>query len=286
MIKILLFALVSSLAASAGGIEFHRTPGRIDITLDGQPLTRYFYGTEWSTPFLHPLRTPAGVIVTRGYPVEQIGGESNDHIWHHGLWYSHGDINGVDFWRDLGPVKTGRMVISGSPSTKGSTLTATVLLVTPAKSVIGSVIESFRFSRSSDGNIVDATFTIRADRGMPLKMGDTEEGTMGIRLADEFRVDRGAILLNSEGVTGREIWGKRARWVDYATTIQGQKVGIRIEDNPKNPKHPSWWHARHYAFAAVNPFGVHDFERDKTKDGSMTIPAGKTLRFRYRVVIR
>ena len=36
---------------------------------------------------------------------------------------------------------------------------------------------------------------------------------------------------------------------------------------------------------AANPFGEHDFHRDKTRDGSLTIPEGQELTFRYRVVI-
>ncbi len=271
--------------AGGGTVKFQRTPGRIEILMDGKPFTRFFYGPEWANPFLHPLRTTTGVVVTRGYPVETVAGESNDHIWQHGLWYSHGDINGVDFWRDLGAAKTGRMVVAGEPKTSGNRLRATLMLVTPAKETMGSVVEEYSFSRSGSSQVVDARITIRADRGRALKMGDTEEGALGIRFAEEFRVDRGATLTNSEGITGRGIWGKRAKWVDYSTTIQGQKVGVLMLDDPGNPKYPTWWHARHYAFAAANPFGVHDFENDKSKDGSVTIPAGQTLAFHYRVVI-
>ena len=36
---------------------------------------------------------------------------------------------------------------------------------------------------------------------------------------------------------------------------------------------------------AVNPYAEHDFYDDKTRDGSLTIPPGKTLTFRYRVLI-
>ncbi|MCX6624411.1 MAG: PmoA family protein [Acidobacteria bacterium] len=279
------FAIVLPAAAAGAKVKFHKTPGKIEISMDGKPFTRFIYGAEWSTPFLHPLRTSTGVVVTRGYPVEKIAGESEDHIWHHGLWYSHGDINGVDFWRDLGPAKTGRMVVTGSPKSTGNRISADVLLVTPAKETIGTVTEQFTFSRAGANHVIDVNVTIRAGRGRPLKMGDTEEGALGIRFADEFRVDRGATLTNSGGVIGRGIWGKRAKWVDYSTTIQGQKAGVLILDDPANPKYPTWWHARHYGFAAVNPFGVHDFEHDRSKDGSVTIPSGRTLAFHYRLVI-
>ena len=36
---------------------------------------------------------------------------------------------------------------------------------------------------------------------------------------------------------------------------------------------------------AVNPFGLHDFYNDKTKDGSHTLQKGQSISFRYRVYI-
>jgi hypothetical protein len=81
------------------------------------------------------------------------------------------------------------------------------------------------------------------------------------------------------------VWGKRAEWVDYSGAIDGQTVGIAIFDHPENPRHPTYWHSRAYGLFAANPFGAHDFENDKSRDGSMTIEPGQSVRFRYRVVI-
>jgi hypothetical protein len=272
-------------ATTVWGQEFRETPGKIEISIDGQPFSNLYYGSNWAKPFLHPLRSVSGVVVTRGYPVEQIEGENKDHKWHHGLWYAHGDINGVDFWRDLGPEKTGRMVVKAKPKIDGHSLAVDTNLVTPEKKVLGTVSEVFRFARSGSNHVVDVHVSVRADRGIPLKMGDTEEGAFGLRLADEFREERGVAMTNSAGQSGRKIWGKRAKWVDYSTTIKGEKLGVIVLDHPSNPKHPTYWHARHYSLCSANPFGEKDFEKDKTRDGSVSIPAGGTLDFRYRVVI-
>ncbi len=56
-------------------------------------------------------------------------------------------------------------------------------------------------------------------------------------------------------------------------------------DHPGNPRHPTYWHSRAYGLFAANPFGVADFERDKSKNGNMTLESGQSLRFRYRLVI-
>jgi hypothetical protein len=83
------------------------------------------------------MPAPSGVAVTRGYPVEKTECESQDHIWHHGLWYAHGDINGVDFWRDKGPEASGRIVPKSTPKVARDTLPGKFNLVTPERKTIG-----------------------------------------------------------------------------------------------------------------------------------------------------
>lgn len=272
--------------AIATDVSFSENPGRTDISIGGSPFSRLYYGADWPQPFLHPLRAANGVPITRGYPVEKIEGESQDHIWHHGLWFAHGDINGVDFWRDKGPEVTGRIVATGAPRAEGDQVTGEFDLVAPGGKRIGSMEQSFRFAARGETRIVDARITVRATEEGPLKFGDTEEGAFAIRFRDEFREDRGAAITNSIGLSGtKEVWGKRAAWVDYTATVEGRLVGATIFDHPANPRHPSFWHARGYGLCAANPFGERDFMKDKTRDGSYTIPAGARAVFRYRVAI-
>jgi len=56
-------------------------------------------------------------------------------------------------------------------------------------------------------------------------------------------------------------------------------------DHPENPRHPVRWHARGYGLFAANPFGLSVFTGDKSQNGSQTIAPGKSLRFRYRVIV-
>jgi len=291
--------LCSAHAAAQGQVTFKQHPNKIEVEIDARPLATYHFGNQWMKPFLHQVRAASGVIVTRGYPVEKKEGESSDHFWHHGIWYGHGDINGVDFWREFTgdpnedkkfPLPVGRFVPKSKPSFKSGRdfglIIADYDLVAPDNKVFGSLREFFSFRRIGGNNLIDAEITITADRGAPLKMGDTEEGSFGLRFADEFKEERGGIITNSDGLKGTKlVWGKRASWVDYSTTINGEKVGLTIIDHPKNPKHPTYWHARGYGLCGVNPFGEHDFHNDKSRDGSLTIAAGKNLVFRYRVVI-
>lgn len=68
-------------------------------------------------------------------------------------------------------------------------------------------------------------------------------------------------------------------------TLEGKKVGVAIFDHPSSFRYPTYWHARDYGLFAANAFGLHDFFNDKSKDGSYTLEKGKTMHFRYRVVI-
>jgi hypothetical protein len=290
-----MFCAASSALAQ---VSFKEKPDKIEIEINGRPFTTFHYGSDWPKPFLHPLRDASGLAVTRGFPLETNAGESNDHHWHRGLWFAHGDINGVDFWRETSgdpdkdrklPLPIGRIVSKSLPKTQGGkqgTLIAEFDLVAPDKKVLGTLRLSFTFSRLAEHNIVDVQAIISADHNSSLKMGDTEEGLLGFRFADAFKQDRGASLRNSEGLKGTEnIWGKRARWVDYSTELNGRRLGVTILDHPSNPKHPTFWHARGYGLNAANPFGEHDFFNDKTRDGSVTIPDKGQLTFRYRVLI-
>ena len=223
------FVLSGSMVGAEHAVSFKHGTGRVDVEMDGEPLTTFYHGAEWDKPFLHPLRTLSGIVVTRGFPVEKIEGETTDHLWHRGLWYGYEDINEVDFWRELGEDKTGRIVSLSSPTTTtnrhSGTLSADLVLVTPKRKVLGTLREEFTFRASGNNVFIDARVTLSADHGVSLKIGDAEDGGFAVRLADEFGQDRGATLLNSDGLVGTEnIWGKRARWVDYSAKQNGQTV--------------------------------------------------------------
>ena len=73
--------------------------------------------------------------------------------------------------------------------------------------------------------------------------------------------------------------------MDYAGTLEGEQLGVTIMDHPSNPGHPTHWHSRAYGLFAANIFGLRDFYSDKSKDGSVSLKEGGTMRFRYRVMI-
>jgi hypothetical protein len=302
---LLAFAILPSCAFLAGvdlPVEFQPHPDSVEVLIGGKPFTTYYFGASSPKPYLYPLRSAEGTIVTRGFPMRtDIPGESRDHPHHRALFFAHGDINGIDFWGESPPSKQGQtakgVYYSSEELPKGRTvfrmldvakagmLGATFGLVGPDGKTIGSETQQYTFHGDASTRVIDCAFALTADQGVPLKLGDTKEGTFAIRLVKALEAPN-VKMLNSEGKVGeKEIWGRRADWVDYSGAMAGEKLGIAIFDSPTNIKHPTTWHAREYGLFAVNPFGEHDFYHDPKRDGSVTIPAGQSLVLRYRVLI-
>ncbi|MFB3779113.1 MAG: PmoA family protein [Bryobacteraceae bacterium] len=254
--------------------------------MEGRPFTTLFCSADQDKPFLHPLRASNGAVVTRGWPVEPAPGDSTDHPHQRGLWWAHGLTNGIDFWTN-GP-KTGRYELKAAPQPdpKAGSIRAELDMVGPDRQVVGGLVEEYTFSALGSARVVDVIVRILADRGIPVKLGDTREGAMAVRVCEELNESRGATLLNSEGGVGeKQIWGKRARWVDYSGKVGGQIVGVAMFDHPSNPKFPTFWMARGYGLLAANCFGEREFTEDQSRDGSLTIPEGGSLEFRHRILI-
>lgn len=270
----------------------------ISVAIGGKPFTSFFIGPETNKPYLHPLRSASGKIVSRGYPMEEIPGETHDHPHHRGLWFSHGDVNGFDFWaNETRGGKFGRIVLSkvtGVTSGKESgTIEAVFEWRDPSGKPLLGELRRMTFYANPHTRTIDFDITLTALE--KVKFGDTKEGTFALRLAsalEEPHADapaepkRTGHMVDSEGRAGeKQIWGQRANWVDYSGTVEGEALGVAIFDHPSNPRHPTWWHARSYGLFAANIFGLHDFTNDKTKDGSLTLDPAQTLHFRYRVLI-
>jgi hypothetical protein len=90
-------------------------------------------------------------------------------------------------------------------------------------------------------------------------------------------------IATSEGVTGRKAWGTRAKWCVFHGELASGPASIAIFDHPENPRHPTWWMARHYGLFAANATGQSYFEKKPKGSGDFKIPAGASATFRYRL---
>jgi hypothetical protein len=263
--------------------------GRLDVRIGDELFTSYHYGPEWYRPYFHPVIGPYGDSVTRAYPmVEGVPGETSDHPHHRGVWVAHGAVNSVDNWsegegrgktvhREFAALKDGPVF--------GHAIALSDWVKPDGREALLSETRDMRFYNVGPSRLVDVDLTLTALEEDVL-FGDTKEGgILCLRVASSMDVLRGGRLVSSSGgVNEAEVWGKRAHWCDYSGPVNTRWVGVACFEHPKSFRHPTYWHARDYGLLTANPFGVSVFE-GPGHSGEHTLPAGESLRFRYRVYV-
>jgi hypothetical protein len=279
---------VSGGADGSSTVRITPTDDKIRIEIGGELFTEYHFKNV-PRPFFYPLLGPGGLPMMRHWPMKDVPDEEHDHIHHRSLWFTHGEINGQDFWSEgqrAGKVVHQKFLKLQSGTDEGVLVSSNKYVALDDK-VVCTDERVFRVYARKGERLFDFEITLHASEG-EATLGDTKEGSMAIRLAETMRLKgpKGKAgeghIVNSEGVRDGDTWGKRAKWVDYYGPIQGQTVGVAIFDHPSNPRHPTWWHVRDYGLFAANPFGVHDFEKKPPGTGNFAIPAGQSATFRYR----
>lgn len=307
-VALTLLVLSLCMATPAGAqVTIERGPEQIAVEIDGKPFTVFYIGgSNLNRPYLHPLRTASGKIVSRSFPAGQLPGETTDHPHHAGLFYGHGDVNGFNYWAiqnvATAPSKAsatmGRIVVKDVPAVKSGKESGSVDVVMtwlkPDGAPLLTETRRMTFHAHPMLRIIDFDFDFAAIEKVVFR--DTKEGTFAMRMATALdeppakekpgALPRTGKLVNAQGGEREaNVWGKRSEWVDYSGLLDGERVGVVMMDHPGNPRHPTYWHSRGYGLHSINPFGVSDFLNDKTQNGSLTIEPGQHVRFRYRVII-
>ena len=302
---ILVFLTVILLPATSDGFQetssgkqvtLTKKSGKVDVLLGGELFTRLDYKT-YGKPILYPIFAPGQISMTRDWPMKPDSvGEGHDHPHHKSMWVGH-KIDGLDFWTEKGGIV--------------QTVEATTKFVDGTSNAI---LSKSHWNRRSDGQTMLSDETVywfggdensrwinclidfQASHG-DIVFDDTKEGLFAIRThpdlrltadskaaGEQARVDQVfGNAINSEGVTGKEVWGKRAKWILYYGSIDGKPVSLAMYDHPTNLRHPTTWMARDYGLVAANPFGLHYFLGKEKGAGEFKVPQGDNLQLRYRV---
>ena len=278
------FACFAYAKKDSAPISLEKDDVVVTVKVGGKLFTKYVYADEKrAKPILYPVIGPSGVPMTRCYPIEEGGpGEAKDHPHHASLWYTHGEVNGISFWHVA--KDTGEIIHEKFLKLEGNEIVSRNKWVDSKGKVVCHDERTHAFYGEGEDRAIDVTVKIIADAG-DVVFGDTKEGSMGIRSNPALRL-RGSVAkgkaVNSEGVEGKAVWGKRAAWVSYWAPFEKGVIGFSIFDHPSNPRHPTWWHARDYGLVAANPFGIHNFERKPKGTGDMKVKNGESITFRYR----
>ena len=270
-------------AAGGAGVKITELPDKVKVEINGQLFTEYNFK---DTPFtyFYPVIGPTGVNITRHWPMKEAEGEPRDHIHHRSLWFTHGAVNGQDFWSGKSEKIVHDKFLELASGSQVGTVKSQNKWVGKTGQIVCTDSRTYKFYSQADSRMMDFEITINASNG-DVVFGDTKEGSMAIRVAATMQADKvgKGHFVNSEGQRDeKEAWGKRAAWCDYYGPLDGQVVGVAIFDHPQNPRHPTWWHVRAYGLFAANPFGIHDFEKKPAGTGDLTVKAGESVTFRYR----
>ena len=249
-------------------------------------LFRYETGSGHGRPHLTTLCGASGRNMVEDAPV--------DHLHHRGVWWGHGDINGVDTYLELpggeGPADRGTVrhaewvEIEDRPDDRRFGFVEDVAWNDQRGDALIDERRSVQLHLAADDHYLvdlDSTYTARCD----LTFGDTKEAVLpGIRIAEALTGLVGGTIISSTGAQGEEAtMGQPAQWIDVSggrvSAFFGEQLveGIACLDHPENPGHPQRFFTREYG--PISPFPGHHFHGDRS------LAAGERLRLRHRLVV-
>lgn len=314
----LMFSLVISTAFTQSKVKMKRNDDKqkIDVIIDGKPFTSYQYPKDLEKPFLSPVYAPNGSVITRGFPLEPRKGERIDHPHHIGIWFNHGNVNGLDFWNNSSAIPEdkkadyGRIVVRSVDKVKGGK-SGIIEVTSDWKDVKGNTIlterTSWIISGTPDTRTIDRISTLTANGKVTIT--DNKEGLFAIRVDRAFEMPTNEALIftdekgnpttvkatdnkgvtgmyiSSSGLKGDRVWGTRNNWVLLSGTKDGALTTFGIFDHPDNPGFPAYAHARGYGLFSVNNLGQNAYDQKKEKVVYNLAP-GESMTLRHRFYIR
>ncbi|WP_434443135.1 PmoA family protein [Lentzea sp. E54] len=261
-----------ALVVSAGEVELFRYVHR--------PATPAFEGPK---PYLHPVRTLAGDVVTAFRP--------HDHRWHKGVQMTATDVSGQNFWGGVTYVRDqGYVALPNVGTMLHEEFTIDEPRVDELLSWCTEAGEHWVSERRSftvrdvedDSWTLEFATTLTNLRSEPLVFGSPT--TNGRELAGYTgffwrgpRSFTGGEVIAAGGGAGQEMMGEAARWlafVGHHDEVDRSSTLVFL-DHPDNKG--THWFVRSTPFAAVNPsFAFHD---------TVELAAGDALDLRYRLVV-
>ncbi|MDX2248462.1 MAG: PmoA family protein [Bacteroidia bacterium] len=312
-----LFLFMQQPLFSQTALQLKHTDQGVEIRMGEQILTALIFPPNLKKPVLYPVFTTGGQEVTRGFPIHPRPGDRVDHPHHVGIWFNHGDVNGLDFWNNseaIAPEKReqfGTIFLREVQSVKEKKHQGIVKTlsewVTPDGTVLLEEKTTYIFFAEADYWTVDriTELTVKTDS---VTFTDSKEGMYGIRLRQEMELPSvkparrigsdgkvtekpvtenlttSGTYLTSEGNTDESAWGKTARWVRLSGNIEGKTASVILMDHPQNPYFPAQWHARDYGLFAINNLGRNAYDK-QTPLIEYTLAHKQTATFRHRLIV-
>jgi hypothetical protein len=267
-------------------MKLEDTGTELVVEAEGVELYRYMYrpnvpAFEGPKPYLHPIRTRQGDVVTSYRP--------HDHRWHKGLQMTATDVSGQNFWggvtyvRDQGYAalpNVGTMRHEEFLSAEAHDVRERLSWYTQAGERWVDETRGLAVRDVTDDTwALEFTTAFTNVRGEPLVFGSpTTNGRPLAGYTGLFwrgpRAFTGGDVLAEGGRGGPEMMGETSPWLAYV----GRHDEVDRESTLLFLGAPgTTWFVRNDPFAAVNPSLAFWDE--------VTLPPGQTWSLRYRVVV-
>jgi Methane oxygenase PmoA len=280
----------------------------VSVTAGELELCRYIVDSdaeaiESPRPYLHPVRTLAGDIITLYRP--------HDHPWHHGISLALPNVGEANFWG-------GGMLLRGSDGTVREALNNGVqrhdgfdesgvvdgggVAVAERLSWVTEHGETWIAERRrlavrvlpdeqawvlSFATTLTNTRASAIEFGSPTTNGRPNAGYGGLFWRGRRELDGGTVVLADGpespggpfGSDASEVMGKRGRWLSYTGRHDGhgRSSTVVFVDRPANPRHPTKWFVRSRPYACVCPAPFFD--------QTYRLPAEESVSLSYHIVI-
>lgn len=316
LILLFLFVSASLINAQPAKVKLVRADDKhkIDVIVDGKLFTSYQYPTNMEKPYLFPVYAPNGSVITRGYPLEPRKGERIDHPHHIGIWFNHGNVNGLDFWNNSSAIPAGKKDAYGhivvKQIVKAKKNTIEVISNWDDNKNNTLLVEKARYIFSGDKNsrTIDHISTLTAVNG-PVTFADNKEGMFAIRVDRAFEMpsnesliftdDKGnpttvkatdnagvtGMYTGSSGKKGDAVWSSRNDWVMLSGTKDNVLTTMAVFDHPKNMGYPAHSHARGYGLFSTNNLGAASYVPGEQKI-NITLQKGESITLRHRFYVQ
>ncbi len=292
------FLLTSLASAAQFTVEKTATGGAI-VKVDGQVFAEYVVD-QANKPYLAPVFGPTGKQMTRNYPMANVEGEQHDHPHHRGICFGHEGINGIESWaeratfgdsakmaervKSLGSEKH-REFKTLEAKADSAVLVSIIDYLDPSGKKYLEEERTMIFTAGEGTRSIEMKQILLATEG-PVNFEDKKDAGLSIRVPTEMAVHieknkKGSgHIINSEGITDVEAWGKRAKWCDYYGTVGGEKLGVAMLNHPSSFRFPTPWHVRDYGLFTANPFGTKALDKN-APDGAYELKKGEYTLLRH-----
>jgi hypothetical protein len=198
--------------------------------------------------YVYPFYSPSGVIMLQECPP--------DHLHHQGIGVGQEHVNGHDFWAQLHPARVlnkqmGRLA-DIKPDADGISYTLDLNWASVNGQHVIAESRVCRFEAWETGNFLEVLTNFTADFG-DVFFGQTKEGGLSLRVAQQLETSWGGTIRSSEGLMGGDkIFDTIADWIEISGKVGPNDVGIVHMPHPSMEKVP--WFTRDYGLHNYGPF--------------------------------